>query len=87
MIRIAAIALIIGLWGAGCSVAQWQRPAGHPADPQAPAGAAAPSVTALDRYRIAVQRGIPDAPAERQAANPNRLEPHRRHGNDHGVAP
>lgn len=42
----AASALILS----GCAAAPWQRPADHPADPGAAAGAA-PSVTALERYR------------------------------------
>ncbi len=73
VIRNVAIALAIVLSVAGCSVTPWQRPAGHPADPSAPAGAPEAPGSSLDRYRKAVERGAPDAQKERTTANPDRI--------------
>lgn len=58
----AASALILS----GCAAGPWQRPADHPADPGATAGAA-PSVTALERYRATA---VPAGKAPTEDARP-----------------
>jgi hypothetical protein len=50
--RLNATVLILTavLMMVGCGQPVWQRPIGHPADPQAPAGQS-PPITVFERYR------------------------------------
>lgn len=61
-----ALAAASALIFSGCAAGPWQRPADHPADPGAAAGAE-PPVTALERYRATA---VPDGKASTEEAQP-----------------
>lgn len=82
----AAWTAVLVLILTGCTGPAWLRPEGHPADAAAPAGSTT-SITALERYRQAVETSAESTPDANEKPSPPAMDHRGHHGRHEEMKP